>query len=195
MNQLLLTLADVATDLTRAGRPWALVGGFAVSARTSPRFTNDIHLVVAVAGDDEAERCTQALLAGGYQLFGAVEHESGRLATVRLRRGKGDAEAVVDILFASSGIEPEIADDAESLEIVPGLELPVATVGHLIALKVLARDDDARPQDYADLRGLLAAASEYDLAVARSAVRLIQERGFDRGRDLPNLLEDLIAPS
>jgi hypothetical protein len=39
-------------------------------------------------------------------------------------------------------------------EIVPGLSQPSATTGHLIAPKLLARDDQTRPQDFMDLRAL-----------------------------------------
>lgn len=95
-----------------------------------------------------------ALLSDGYRLLASVEQDAtGRLATIRLGFpvGGGD-DVVVDILFASSGIEPEIADAAEVMDIVPGLRLPVAVTGHLIALKLLARDDAVRPQDLADLR-------------------------------------------
>jgi predicted nucleotidyltransferase len=97
----------------------------------------------------------------------------------------------VDLLFASSGIEAEVAQAAELLEIAPGLSLPVATIGHLIALKVLARDDVTRPQDLADLRALLTAASAEDLDLARQAVALVAARGFNRGRDLGKALEEL----
>jgi predicted nucleotidyltransferase len=193
VNPLAAALARVSADLQALDHRWALVGGFAVSARIEPRFTNDIDIAVAVAGDDEAERCTRALGAKGYQIVGSVDHDSGRLATVRLRRSVGDLVAVVDLLFASSGIEAEVVAAADVLEIVSGVHLPIASVGHLIALKVLARDDVQRPQDLADLRGLLATAGDDDLAVARAAARLIQQRGFHRDRDLPMLLDDLIA--
>lgn len=95
--------------------------------------------------------------------------------------------------FASSGIEPEIARAAEATEIVAGLTLPIATTGHLIALKLLARDDELRPQDRADLRALRSAATAADIEVAREAVRLITERGFARGRDLIAALDAVIA--
>lgn len=75
------------------------------------------------------------------------------------------------------------------MEIVAGLELPVASIGDLIALKILSRDDDRRPQDAADLRALCRAAADVDLAVAREALALITARGFHRGRDLDALLE------
>jgi hypothetical protein len=97
----------------------------------------------------------------------------------------------VDLLFASSGIEPEITRAAEVTEVVPGLSLPIATTGHLIALKLLARDDQARPQDLADLRALRAVATAADLDAARAAVGLITARGFDRGRDLTAALKEI----
>ncbi|RJQ68143.1 hypothetical protein D5S17_33120 [Pseudonocardiaceae bacterium YIM PH 21723] len=118
MNQLEAALRRVAIDLDSRQRSWALVGGFAVSARAVPRFTQ---------------------------------------------------------------------------EIVPDLVLPVASTGHLIALKILARADVTRPQDLADLRGLLEAATPEDIEVARGAARLITERGFHRDRDLLTSLDELLA--
>jgi len=97
---------------------------------------------------------------------------------------------VVDLLFASSGIEPEIAGAATRLEIVPGLVLPVALTGHMMALKLLAHSE-SRPQDLADLHALAAVATPEDWTVARDAARLITERGYNRGRDLLTALEQL----
>ena len=48
-------LHRVSEDLTASGATYALVGGLAVSARTEPRFTRDLDLVVAVTNDREAE--------------------------------------------------------------------------------------------------------------------------------------------
>jgi Nucleotidyl transferase AbiEii toxin, Type IV TA system len=189
MNRLESTLRRAAADLDRSGRRWALVGGFAVSARAQPRFTSDVDIAVMVADDGSAEDLVRSMIVEGYELFGSIEHDNGRLATVRLKR----ADILVDLLFASSGIEPEVAQAAERLEIVPGLELPVAATGHLIALKLLARDDHTRPQDLADLRSLLANATEQDIALTRDAVALIQERGFNRDRDLAAALDELLT--
>jgi hypothetical protein len=96
-------------------------------------------------------------------------------------------------LFASSGSEPEIVRAANETEIVPGLTLPIAATGHLIALKLLARDDEARPQDLADLRALRAVATPTDCEQARDAVGLITSRGFARDRDLSAALAALEA--
>jgi tRNA isopentenyl-2-thiomethyl-A-37 hydroxylase MiaE len=71
--------------------------------------------------------------------------------------------------------------------------VPVATVGHLIAVKVLARDDATRPQDLADLRALVRSADPADLSDAREAVALIETRGYNRDRDLQKALDELVA--
>jgi len=191
VNLLEAALRRIASDLQRHHRRWALVGGFAVSARAEPRFTRDIDAAVMVENDADAEGLVRALIADGYELLAAVEQdETGRLATVRLSSPPG-GEVVVDLLFASSGIEPEIARSAEPTEIVPGLTLPIATTGHLIALKLLARDDQSRPQDLTDLRALRAVATPEDLAAAERAARLISSRGFNRGRDLTAALKEV----
>jgi len=152
-------------------------------------------MAVAVGGDADSEELVRSLLSDRYTPLGSVEQdETGRLATMRLACPiEGDDGVVVDLLFASSGIEPEIVAAAETVEIVPGLSMPIATTGHLIALKLLARDDQTRPQDRADLRALRSAATAADLAVAREAVGLITERGFNRGRDLSAALDALSA--
>lgn len=100
---------------------------------------------------------------------------------------------MTDLLFASSGIEFEIVDAAELIPIFPDVTVPVAQTGHLLALKVLARDDRRRPQDLVDIRPLLAIARDTDIAMARSAVELIEQRGFARGRDLRRLLEEVLT--
>jgi predicted nucleotidyltransferase len=193
MNSLEAALRRVAADLKKSGHPWALVGGFAVSARVEPRFTRDIDIAVLVDDDSAAEALVRSLISDGYAAFSSVEHDNGRLAMVRMRSARGDADVVVDLLFASSGIEPEIARTSESVEITPGLSVPVAAVGHLIALKILARDDLGRPQDAADLRALRSVARPEDLVLAEEAVVLIEARGFNRGRDLRRAFSEFVT--
>lgn len=71
------------------------------------------------------------------------------------------------------------------------LEIPVATIGDLLALKLLSRNDDTRPTDLADLRSLRTVATDDDWAIAWQAVGDIEARGFARGRDLRGALEHL----
>jgi predicted nucleotidyltransferase len=178
-------------DLGCLKHAFAIVGGLAVSARCEPRLTRDVDIAMAVSDDRGAEEIVFQLQGLGYQVVTTVEQDvTGRLATVRLQGAEDeDAGALLDLLFASSGIEQEVATQAESIELLPGIIAPVAQRGHLIALKILARDDRQRPQDAVDLRSLLRDCREVDLALARESLALIQSRGFDRGRDLPAALQ------
>lgn len=180
-------------DLRALKVRWALVGGLAVSARAEPRTTRDIDVAIAVAGDPQAEDLIHRLRARGYLDEVVMEHRDvGRLSTVRLTRRGGKDDIFFDLLFASSGIEPEVADEAQLLEILPGLFAPVASIGHLLALKVLALRPDRpqeRPQDFTDIRELLRVADDSDLRRARAALELISRRGYDRGKNLEAELE------
>lgn len=193
MTALETALRRIAIDLTDLRVSFALVGGLAVSARTEPRFTRDTDLAVAVSDDAEAEALIHRLRARHYAVESIVEQDAvGRLATVRLTRSGKPEVPVVDLLFASSGIEPEVVAEADPIELLPNMTISVARTGHLIALKVLSRDDMTRPQDLVDLRALLRVASESELARARQAVALIDARGYHRGRDLRTELERVL---
>ena len=194
MTSLEAALRQIHTDLIRAHVSFALVGGLAVSARTEPRFTRDADLAVAVTSDAEAEALIHTLRAGDYGIEAIVEQEAvGRLATVRLTRSDAPHAPVIDLLFASSGIEPEIVAEAESLDLLRNLTIGVARTGHLIALKVLSRDDINRPQDLADLRALLRVASAAELTRARESLALIERRGYHRGRDLAFEMKQILG--
>lgn len=194
MTPLESVLRRIVADLARAGAHCALVGGLAVSIRTEPRFTRDADLVVAVPGDAEAEALIRRLRGDGYDVTALIEQDAAqRLATVRLRPDADPGAPIVDLLFASSGIESEIVRDAESVEVLPGLPLRVARTGHLIALKLLSRDDVKRPQDIVDLRALLKGASPEEIARAGEAAEAIIARGYHRGRDLSADLDALRA--
>jgi len=181
-------LRQAAADLDAIGARWAVVGGLAVAFRSEPRFTKDVDLAVAVADDAEAEGIVNRLQVRGYALASLVEQDYvNRLATARLVRPEaGTSSAFIDLLFANSGIEDEIVRRADLLEVLPDVFMPVASIGHLIALKALA----GRHQDLTDLGYLISAASDADLGEARASVALIGERGFNRGQ---RLSEDLTA--
>ena len=110
--------------------------GFCQSGTT---FHRDVDIAVAAASDDAAESLVRRLLTRQYRLLASVEQDAvGRLATVRLgTTADPAANVVVDLLFASYGIEPEIAEGAEQIEILPGLVAPIARTAHLIAMKLL----------------------------------------------------------
>lgn len=192
MNALERSLQTIVGHLRHLDRRFALVGGLAVSARAEPRLTRDADLAVAARDDRDAEALVLDLRSVGYEVAASVEPETtGRLATVRLVPRDHEDRLVTDLLFASSGVEPEIVAAAGEIEVVAGVTVPVATIGHLIAMKLLARDDRQRPTDADDLAALAAVAREDDWSEATTAVRLIGERGFARDRDLVTALEQL----
>ena len=188
LNRLARVVRRAQQDLDRLGLDWALVGGLAVAVRAEPRFTRDVDLAVAVADDRGAERLIFQLQGSGYRIIASLEHKvTGRLATMRLTPPVETTPAVIlDLLFASSGIEEEVVADATEVEVFADIVLPVASTGDLMALKLLARDDRRRPQDYDDLKALLREASDADIERARASIGLLTQRGYHRDRDLMN---------
>lgn len=189
-TELFDSLREIGTIFRELHKPWALVGGLAVSVHVEPRFTRDIDVVVSVADDTEAEDFLRSWRTYGFVLDVVMEHDvSQRLSTIRTYRPANEQGVVIDLLFASSGIEGEIAEQAIPLEIVPGLVVPVARPAHLVALKLLAQDPETRPQDAIDLKALVEVLDAEEKQAAHEAIQLIMDRGYHRGRDLPVLLQ------
>ncbi|MFN8612881.1 MAG: hypothetical protein U0931_35410 [Vulcanimicrobiota bacterium] len=118
MNEFSLYLKQIGDHLEVSGTSWCLIGGLAVGARTDPRFTKDADLAVSVATDEESEHLVFALQAAGYHIWAILEQTTtGRLATARLAPPGGHDGLVIDLLFASSGIERSIVSRAEALEV------------------------------------------------------------------------------
>jgi hypothetical protein len=191
---LLDALRRAGEEFDRRRLGWALVGGLAVSIRAEPRFTRDVDIALAIADDAGIEGLIADLRAQGYGLETVLEQVAlRRLATARLVPPGGPAGGIVlDLLFASSGIESDVCEAAERLEIVPGLSVPVARTGHLVAMKLLSRAEH-RLQDDLDLRHLAAVLTTEDIDLARRAVLRIAEVGAHRGRDLAADLERYLA--
>lgn len=191
MTRLQQALVQLAADLESLDVRWALVGGLALAAHVEARTTRDLDIAVSVRSDREAEELVRALRARGYLEHTLIEQEeTGRLATVRFAApGEGPDGLVVDLLFASSGLEPEIVAEAVTLEVLPALRIPVIRVGHFIAVKVLA----ARPRDLEDVELLLTIADEKERDRAQAGAELIATRGYARGKDLPAELAGLVA--
>jgi hypothetical protein len=174
--------ARIASDLSELSVAFALVGGLAVGARAEPRFTRDVDLAVAVHDDAHAEQVIYALKSRGYSVDTVIEHRNGRLATTRLRHPQ-HAGVFIDLLFASSGVETEIAARAETIRYAAGFRLPVALTADLLVLKVLS-ESEKRLQDRIDLNLLASNASPADWKLAEQTARMIRARGFHRGRAL-----------
>lgn len=183
LKLVMTSAASAAEDLEALGAEVALIGGLAIGARGEPRYTRDVDLAVAVARDEEAELLIHGLTAKGYRVAAIIEQtKTHRLATARLRH-RAAPRVYVDLLFASSGIERELARAAQTIRLRFGVEMRVARIGHLIALKVLS-ESDKRLQDRIDIQELAKVATEHDWQTADAMVRLIKARGFHRGRAL-----------
>src|ERR1039457_2204730 len=186
-------LRRAGADLDAIGAKWAIIVGLAGATRAVPRFTQDVDFAVSVADDAEAEDIVHRMSVRGYAVGMMLEQDYvHRLATIRLIRPvPGKSQVFVDLLFGSSGIEDQVVAYTDRLEVWPQFSVPVARVGHLIALKLLSRDDH-RLQDQLDLQALLVVETEADLEDARKGVTLIVERGFHRGRALEADLDTLV---
>ena len=192
MTRLDDALVRASEVLTELGKGFALVGGIAVSALTAPRSTGDVDIAVAVADDGEAETVAGSFITAGYDVASLLEQDdTGRLAGVRVH----DAATGVglDMMFAMCGVEPEIVASARQIEVLPGTVLPVASVGGLIVMKLLSRDDRRRPMDADDLRSLAEVATDGDWAEAHRLAELVIVRGAHRERDLAASLSHLQA--
>ncbi len=192
-NRLTVALETIALDLSELDRKYALVGGLAVSVRAEPRLTRDVDLAVVVQDDRDAEALVYALTQRGYAVLFTIENDlTTRLSMARLGSPKAN-RVMVDLLFAATGIESVIVDGAEPILLPGNLTLPVAKVEHLIAMKVLARDDRKRPQDYDDLQALLSIATAEEKSAARVALQAIEQAGVVKNRQLVLDFEALLT--
>jgi hypothetical protein len=188
LTRLQKALIRLDSDLRALGLRWALVGGFAVMIRAESRSTRDLDIVLATPGGLQTDEALRSLRFRGYRDHPKqpmLLRKDGRLFGIRLVSPllDGDdieARSVVDVLLECSGIEAEIIAAAERLEVLPDIFIPVARAGHLIALKVLA----GRSQDQEDVRILLQESDVAEIQLAKQSLQLIEERGFDEGKDL-----------
>lgn len=182
-------LAEIARELTARARRFALVGGLAVSLRAEVRFTRDVDLAVEVRDDEDAETLVRDLGHAGFRPVATVEHEvKKRLSIARLQSPTG---VVVDLLFASSGLEHEITARATSLVLGDQIAIPVARSEELLAMKILSMTP-RRLQDRIDAQNLVTFALP-DIEVVRADLALIDARGYGRGQDLAAKLDELLA--
>jgi hypothetical protein len=77
-----------------------------------------VDIAVALDDDAAAESLVSGLVADGFTLVLSLEEQAlGRIAAVRLLPpGVPEEGVVVDLLLASTGIEPTICRDAQPIE-------------------------------------------------------------------------------
>lgn len=175
------------------GYKGALVGGVAISVWCEERFTKDLDFALVVRSDKDAENLTKKMKDRGFIIDKIFEHKpTNSLALVILNSPKNEKIPFrLDLLFMQTGIEKEVVDNSIVFDIDNNKSLRVASKGYLIALKTLSMDDTTRPQDRLDLKNLLKIATEKDLKLAREAIRLITNRGFNQSKNLLDQLKEL----
>ena len=124
---------NIEQTLSELNIQWALIGGLAVSTHANPRFTNDIDISVSVSSDIEVENIVFQLQQRQWKAEQILEENKSYISTVRFIHLQYP-DIFVDLLFASSGIETEIVEEAFLLEALPSLNIKVAQIGHLLAL-------------------------------------------------------------
>jgi predicted nucleotidyltransferase len=184
-------LHRIRRDLDEIGRPWALVGALAVAVWAEARATLDVDVAVAVADPDDAAALVEALRRRGYQWQSSF---GNALTSLSVPDGP-PAGLRLDLLFSLAGIEDRVARAAETLTVLPHLEMPVARRGDLIAMKLLAAREPTREHDRRDLRHLLRGASGDDLEQAQSAIDWLVRRGVVAAGVLEADLERVRATS
>lgn len=181
-------LRRLGADLQSQGIGWALVGGVAIALRVLPRTTEDVDVMLAVTDEHQAEKAIGFLLSRGWRFERELNDKKGRISSIRLR-GPGRGDLIVDCLIELCGIETEVVTSSELMVVSAGLEMPVANLAALIALKVLA----GRPKDQQDIEALLSYAKAEEIQLARHYLGLIERRGFDRDKDLMSDLDGYLA--
>jgi Nucleotidyl transferase AbiEii toxin, Type IV TA system len=180
-----LKLAEALLSLVQRleghGVRFAVVGGLAASARGEARFTRDVDVATAVDTDEDAEAVVFSLQQAGYLLLATVEQDAAkRLATARLRNPQG---IVCDLIFATSGIEREVVESAEPLELFEHVLVPTATAEALLAMKTLSASAK-RARDLEDIRAILLENPSFDEARVKELLGTIERRGYARGQRL-----------
>jgi hypothetical protein len=192
MSFFLTEIRRIAEDLNASSSSWCLVGGLAASVYAEPRTTKDIDIVVSIRFEQEIEALKTFLLQRGYSKPFILMHTepTRRMGWRLITSSTRGSELPLDILSSACGIEHQIVDKSLKLEVLPGVWLPVAALGHLIAMKILSHRDISRLQDRVDLLALLTVAQRKDIELAKEALTQIMRIGYANDR---NLLAELQA--
>lgn len=181
-------------DLGELQVKFAFVGALAIGARGRTRQTIDIDIAVSLSSNEQTQELIDGLIIRGYGVNNLYK-DGNRVVLARLLSSNEESSLVeIDILFNLCGIESEVVDSAEILEVWPMFHVPIASMSALLAMKARCQELPERIQDKADLVNLLIPFStEKEIQEARKLIKLIEERGFNEGRDLLSKFDDLVS--
>ena len=123
-----------------------VVGGYAVSRYTEPRYTKDLDLWIEPTAEN-AERCFRALAAFGAPLVGLGPLDFTQQGYIYQM---GVPPTRVDVLMSLQSLSFAEAYDRRVAIELDGLTIPILSKADLIASKLAA----GRPQDLLDVESL-----------------------------------------
>jgi hypothetical protein len=143
--ELLAAFADV---MRSRGWRWYVFGAQAVVAYGRPRMTADVDVTVDLAGDSQPD-LIRALTQSGFEE--RIELDSAFVRRSHLLPLAHSATGVpVDVVVSQPGLQEEFLACSVPVDI-GGVTVPLVSVEHLVAMKVLA----GRRKDLEDVRGVL----------------------------------------
>jgi hypothetical protein len=176
IDHLRATLSDLMQWIAAERLEATVIGGIAAGLQGQPRLTKDVDAVILEADAD-------ALLASGkrHGFEPRIENalEFSRRTRVLLMRHRSGVD--VDLSLGGLPFEKEVIERAQMID-AGGLQISVATPEDLIIMKALAR----RPQDIADIAGIIEVQPHLDLERIRRWLR-----DFSAILDMPEILDDL----
>jgi hypothetical protein len=171
-------LADLSKWLEVARIPSMIIGGIAASALGRPRLTQDIDALAIVPETEWANTIDSASPYGIVpRIEGALEF-AHRCRVLLLRHTGSGID--VDVIFGGLPFE-RAAVEKSAAHHIGSLQVRLPRVEDLLVMKAIAR----RPKDVEDIRGLLAAHPQANVAEAR---RWIKE--FSIAMSMSDMLEE-----
>jgi hypothetical protein len=161
-DALVAALAAVDRWLTAVHVPYALIGGIAVSLQASPRFTQDIDVLIWA---DDARWPEWLAAAPAHGIRPRIDDAAAFAAGTRVLLLVHETGVPIDVSCGALPFEREVVASAVRID-AAGLSIPVATPGHLLVLKAIAD----RPRDHADIESLVRAHPDLDIEAARRVV-------------------------
>ena len=176
-----MVVRDLVAWLQAGKVPGVVIGGLAASLWGRPRLTRDVDALVLVEEGNWAEFMAIGV-EHGFSLRRDDALAFAQEARVLLMRHQ-ESGIDVDIVFGSLPFEKKAVAQAIWMEL-GGVQAPLPLPEDLIIMKAVAH----RPQDLADIEGILAAHPKLNLKRVRGWVR-----EFAAALSMPEILNDLEA--
>jgi hypothetical protein len=148
MTALIDAAREISDFLSERGWNFCLVGGFALTQSGEPRTTKDIDLCLLTGTSDE-ERFIDTLLE---RFAGRVPNAAKFAQLNRVLLIRASNQVPIDIALAWTPFEETMIARSTPFDYSLDLSIPTATAEDLVVTKAFA----ARPQDWVDVRGILA---------------------------------------